>query len=141
MIDEDLKIPGLNIQAPWSQMILRGQKTVETRSYPLPDKHKGKMLAIIETPGKDKTLGKAKIIGLVVFSESFQYPSKEKWLNDIDRHRVQPSDPDYRFTNTKPRHGWVVHKVIPLKKSIQPPQKRGIVFASECIIPRQLLPS
>jgi hypothetical protein len=52
MIGDDLEIPGINIQASCSELNLRGQKTVETRGYPLPEKLIGKMLALIETPGK-----------------------------------------------------------------------------------------
>jgi hypothetical protein len=141
MIRDDLKIPGINIQAPWSGLILSGQKTVETRSYPLPERLKGKMLAIIETPGKDKSLGKARMIGIVIFSHSFPYANREQWLEDIDRHLVEPSDSLYKFTPSKPKYGWVVQSVARLETFVPPPKKRGIIFASECVIPRQYLPA
>lgn len=141
MIKKDLIIPGINIQAPWSQLILCGQKTVETRSYPLPERHKGKMLAIIETPGRDKGLSKAKMIGVVVFSDSFLYENREDWLMDIDRHLVQPNDPLYKYTPNKPKYGWAVQSVVRLESFVPPPKKRGIIFASECIIPGQFLPA
>jgi hypothetical protein len=43
---------GINIQAPWSQLLINGQKCVETRSYPLPKNYEGVPLALVETPGK-----------------------------------------------------------------------------------------
>jgi hypothetical protein len=141
MTREDLIIPGINIQAPWSGLILSGRKTVETRSYPLPDRHKGKRLAIIETPGKDKSAGKAKIIGIVVFSHSFRYEYRKQWFDDIGRHLVKPNDSMYKFESNKPKYGWVVKSVVSLKAVVPPPKKRGIIFASECVLPGQFLPT
>ena len=42
---------GINIQRPWAQMILDGQKTVEARKYDLMG-YRNEDLWIIETPGK-----------------------------------------------------------------------------------------
>ena len=43
---------GLNVQAPWTGLLISGEKSVETRSYPLPKKYVGEKLALVETPGK-----------------------------------------------------------------------------------------
>jgi hypothetical protein len=136
-----LKIPGLNIQAPWSELIVSLQKVVETRGYPLPEKFKGKPIAVIETPGRNKSLGKAKIIGVVVFSESFKYENRNQWLKDFDRHVVNQDDPIFKFIENKPKHGWVVECAFRLESPVPPPKKRGIIFASECVIPMQFLPT
>ena len=128
-------LPGVNIQWPWSQMLLSGEKTVETRSYPLPKKYEGVELALIETPGprgkKEAGIEKARIIGTITFSGSFQYETKKQWLGDFDRHWVGPKDVLYGFKADKEKWGWVVSTVG--QTTIQPPpEKRGIVFASEC---------
>jgi hypothetical protein len=99
------------------------------------------MLAVIETPGKDKSMGKTKIIGIVIFSHSFRYENRKQWLEDIDRHMVEPNNSLYNFTPSKPKYGWVVQSVVRLETIVRPPKKRGIVFASECAIPGQYLPA
>ena len=55
---------GINIQAPWSQLLINSDKCVETRSYALPDKYIGEELLLIETPGKNGKF-KARIIGIL----------------------------------------------------------------------------
>ena len=76
-------IPGVNIQWPWSELLLTGKKSVETRSYPLPEKYLGQWLAVIETPGphgkREAGIDKARITGKIMFSESFQYPTLSEW--------------------------------------------------------------
>ena len=51
-------------------MLLSGEKTVETRGYPLPEKYVGCELAIIETPGprgrREAGIEKARIVGTIV---------------------------------------------------------------------------
>ena len=58
---------GLNIQTPWSSLLIDGLKTVETRSYHLPLKYEGIELYLVETPGK---LGK--------FTHHLEFLSSEK---------------------------------------------------------------
>ena len=43
---------GINIQAPFAELLINLEKCVETRTYPLPLKYEGEELALIETPGK-----------------------------------------------------------------------------------------
>lgn len=125
------------MQWPWSELLISGKKTVETRTYPLPQKYKGVELALIETPGpkgkKEAGIEKARIIGTIVFGDSFQYLNEKKWKQDALRHLVDPSD--FQFSWEKRDHqvwGWTVLKVKSLKKSVKPPKKRGIVFATAC---------
>ena len=133
----DLVIPGVNIQWPWSRLILEGQKTVETRGYPLPEKYLNQDLAIIETPGpKGKKFGiaESRIIGIVRFSGSFKYESFEDWAEDHDRHRVAVNDPTFAFSKDQEKWGWIISEVTELKKTRPAPAKRGIVFATNCEI-------
>ena len=130
-------IPGVHIQWPWSQLILSGKKTVETRSYPLPKKYLGKALAVIETPGPRGAkagVEKSRIIGIVCFSESFQYRTKEEWVRDRKRHLVEQNDPQFAFSHIKQKWGWVVSKVELIENPVAPPKRRGIVFATACRI-------
>jgi len=125
-------IPGINIQAPWSKLITSGKKQVETRSYPLPEKHKGVELAIIETGGPKRIVKKARIIGTVVFTDSFRYETEKQWRRDKKRHLVSNRDPQFAFKKDKPKYGWIVGRVTSLTNPVAAPRSRGIVFASKC---------
>lgn len=124
---------GLNIQSPWSSLLINGLKTVETRTYHLPLKYIGVPLALIETPGK-KGRFKSRIIGLITFNESFRYKDKNQWINDHYRHLVDYDDFNYGWKYYKDKYGWVVHIVEKFDKPIDPPLKRGIVFSNNCKI-------
>lgn len=131
-------ISGVNIQWPWSQLILSRKKTVETRAYPLPKHHIGKELAIIETPGargkEQAGIIKARIIGTITFKESFQYTSREHWLKDFKHHRVEVNDPLFAYRENAPKWGWPIEKVVVFQKPLSAPTKRGIIFATNCKI-------
>lgn len=130
------KIPGVNIQWPWSRLIVEGKKTVETRTYSLPKKYIGQELAIIETPGphgKWQGINKAQIIGTVIFEKTFRYDYKT-WKSDHLRHFVFPDDPQFKWNDKNEKWGWVVSKVNLFKEPLPAPKKRGIIFASECEI-------
>ena len=119
---------GLNIQAPWANLLIDGLKTVETRSYHLPLKYEGVELYLVETPGK---LGKfkARVIGTITFSHSFKYATKTDWINDHNRHLVSQNDPLYSW-NDKPKYGWVVCSVEKFDEPLDISGKRGIIFTN-----------
>lgn len=130
------KVPGLNVQWPISELLLSGDKTVETRKYPLPQRYRGVELAIIETPGpQGRKTGrtKAEIIGTIVFSDSFLYPSKKDFDQDFSRHQVEPNHSQFRFVSGTPKYGWVVKEVKKVKRS-PAPKKRGIIYAKTCLV-------
>lgn len=129
-------IPGININWPWSQLILSGSKTIETRHYPLPLHYIGVPLAIIETPGpKGKPQGiKTSIVGVVTFSRCFKYENQKHWKKDLGEHLVQSSDDDYRYIEGKDKYGWVVSSVIKFENKRPAPKVRGIIFAKACEI-------
>lgn len=62
------KLPGINIQWPISEMIIDGEKTIETRKYAILDKYIGQELALIETP-RPKGKFKARIRAIIKFEE------------------------------------------------------------------------
>jgi len=122
---------GINIQSPWSTLLINGDKCVETRSYPLPDKYEGEELALIETPGKSGDF-KARIIGTITFSHSFKYPNEQAWADDNNRHRVDRTDKDYGWKNDKDKWGWVVSNLNKFDEPQQAPENKGIIFTLDC---------
>jgi hypothetical protein len=137
MTERLLSFPGVNIQFPWSRLIADGKKTIETRHYSLPEKYLGVPLAIIETPGQASF--KSRIIGLVTFDSCFLYANKQQWKNDRDRHLVGENDKLFKYRSTKPKWAWTVKKVVLLTDFVPPPSRRGIVFASKCVVPAHCL--
>lgn len=135
-------LPGINIQWPWSQLLLSGDKTVETRAYPLPRKYFGVELALIETPGprgrREARIESARIVGVITFSGSNEYLDREQWILDFKRHRVPPEDTMFRFKRGNRKFGWVVKSAVRLGKPIPAPKPRGIIFASQCKIGSEL---
>jgi hypothetical protein len=123
---------GLNIQAPWSTLLINGQKTVETRSYCLPKRLEGVELALIETPGKSAKF-KSRIIGTITFSNCVEYANYNEWKLDENRHRVSIDNKLYGWKN-KPKFGWIVESVKKLDNPVDPPIKRGIIYALDCNI-------
>ena len=128
---------GINIQSPWSNLLINGDKCVETRSYPLPEKYEGEELALIETPGKKGNF-KARIIGTITFSHSFKYPDKQSWKDDYNRHKVEEFDEIFAWKENKPKWGWVVSDVKKFEEYQPARENKGIVFTLNCEI---LLPS
>ena len=128
---------GINIQSPWSHLLINGEKCVETRTYPLPEKYEGEELALIETPGKSGDF-KARIIGTITFSHSFKYPDKNAWKDDYARHLVEETDIDFGWKNNKEKHGWVVSDVTKFEEYQTAPEKKGIIFTNNCNL---LMPS
>ena len=126
---------GLNVQSPWSTLLINGQKTVETRSYTLPQRLEGVELALIETPGKSAKF-KSRIIGTITFSGCIQYSSKEQWESDESRHKVDTNDMLYSWKD-KPKFGWIVQSVKKFKNPVDPPAKRGIIYAKNCLMEKQ----
>jgi len=119
---------GINIQCPWADSLIVGNKCVETRGYPLPDKYEGEELALIETPGRSGNF-KARIIGTITFSHSFQYKDENEWREDYNRHLVSGEDPQYGW-NGKDKYGWVVSNVVKFPESQPAPERKGIIFTN-----------
>lgn len=142
MSNTDILLPALNVQAPWSTLLLSGSKTVETRGYPLPKKYSGRPLLVVETPGAHgHTFGveKARTIGILVFSHSFQYSSEEHWKSDWKRHKVDSGHPLFGYVGSKPKWGWEVSHAYLFPKAEPAPLRRGIVFTSSSPVPKAAL--
>ena len=133
------QLDGINIQWPWSELLLSGAKTVETRSYRLPERLHGVEIAVIETPGKrgkeDAGIVRARIIGTIVFSKSYRYSSKNHWKREYEKHRVPQDDSLYGYKSDKDKWAWIVESFKKLDRPAPPPAKRGIIFAKNCLVP------
>jgi hypothetical protein len=124
---------GINIQFPISELILSGKKTIETRTYPLPARHIGSTLAIVETPGKSGTF-RSRIVGLIEFGESFQYETEEQFYKDKAKHCVSP-DSIWAWRRDKGKWGWPISRVTRLKQSLPLKKRPGIVYTRDLILP------
>lgn len=133
-------LTGIHVQAPWSELILTGKKTVETRNYPLPQKFINIPLALIETPGYKKLCDKTMIRGIVIFEDFFKYQNRTAWENDFQRHLVDISDPQFGFSDGKEKWGWKVSSVHIFDTPQPPPKKRSIIYAKNCEIQYELYP-
>ena len=129
-------IAGINIRAPWSSLLLSGEKTIETRTYPIPKKHEGMELAVIETPGP-KGKFKARIVGIIIFEPSYQYRSKKMFYSEKHLHLVNPNDKDFGWPDVGTKWAWPVKSFIKFDHSFPAPRPRGIVFASNCKLPKK----
>ena len=115
---------GLNIQWPISKLILSGEKTIETRTYPLPEKHLNKILVLVETPGKNGGFV-ARTIALIQITGCFKYNSKKEFYADYKYHKVSTDSP-WAWSNIKPKWAWQVKVVKKLNPKIV--SQKGIVF-------------
>lgn len=119
---------GLNIQYPISTLILSGEKTIETRTYPIPERLINVELAIIETPGK-KGAFKSRIVGTIIFSSCFKYNSKNDFYKDYKNHFVS-EDSVWAWKN-KSKWGWVIKEVKKFKKPKSLSKRIGIIYTKD----------
>ena len=105
------RLYGLELQQPFSSLVLDGSKTVETRSYELPQNLLYKHILIIESKagedgvsgignlcenntkddaaeGADEQEEYPRIVGSVVFGECFEYHTERMWNEDQQKHAV-----------------------------------------------------
>lgn len=125
-MNED-KYTAINIQYPISELILSGEKTIETRTYPIPKKYIGVPLLVVETPGKNGDF-KARIVGIIQFQESFKYKDKKAFYKDESKHKVNPTSP-WRW-DKKAKWGWPIKSIKRFKKSQVAEFKKGIIFTA-----------
>ena len=93
---EVVKTKGVNINdsnTPYTDMILSGKKTVETRSKPTLDPYIGRKIGIIRT-GK----GPAKLVGYAKVGTPKHYHNKKEFDGDRGRHRVPESSSEEKST-------------------------------------------
>lgn len=114
---------GININddsQPFTEQILSGKKTIETRNKPTLRKYVGKRIALVKT-GKGK---QAQVVGYATVSEEVEYNSAQEFRKDYKRHLVKDDDPKFGFKSKK--YGYVLTNV---KREESPfnPEGRGII--------------
>lgn len=133
------KVPGLNVQWPWSKHIVEGKKTIETRTYPIPASYIDVDLALIQTPGpegKKNGILNAEIVAIIRLKSCFKYKNENTWRKDLNRHLVKPSSKQFNWSKDKEKWGWEIELVKVFDYSIKAPKKKGILFTLECEIPK-----
>ena len=113
----------LEMQQPWSVLLLNREKTVETRAYPLPQALFNRKIYVLETQKGSTTssLGNrlrvqenpnARLVGWVVFRSTKEYTSELDFRADEEAHRVQRSSPfGWKASTTTVVYGWVTDHV------------------------------
>jgi len=144
----ELSLRGINIQYPFSRLILFGVKTVEVRTYPLGDRNLGgdyEDLFLIETPGSRNLKGAlvdrrypigpppsvAQVIGIVRFSSSEQYanmPTSKyqwhmpSWNKHRSKHRIKEGG-HYDWNRKDAMYAWYVDNVQPFSEPVPAGEK------------------
>jgi len=123
---------GLELQSPYAEFILDGAKTIETRSYPLPQALISKKIVILRSEmgiegvssisDSDEIIvvstrkggrGRSPLerLGWCTFVQSFRYTNKDSFENDVSSHLVDDAS-KYGWTQQqlydRPMYGWVV---------------------------------
>ena len=114
----------LEVQSPFSRLILSGKKTIETRAYPLPPDLIGANIILCESlPGVDgvSQLGDEvfqaqeglSLIGEIFISSSEEYLSQTEWDSDVEKHQVpKGSSYDWSSTEIGRRFAWKIERAI-----------------------------
>ena len=156
---QTLSLRGLNIQWPFSQLILARAKTAEVRTYALDESHQriarpGEEMWLIETPGptpnaqanalvEGAAIGprpsKAQIVGTIAFSHSDQYVDTVAFRADAAHHRIREGG-EKDWTDKEERHSWRVAAARSLVKPIPAPANKSMTgFSSRPWIIRVIL--
>ena len=138
---------GININWPFSQLILAGVKTVEVRSYALGYRNVAQPdveMWLVETPGPfrgsslaalgsallgDTVCGSqpqiAHIVGTVTFSTSHKYKHIREFHADEERHRIVRGS-RYDWRGCDQRYAWSVSATRRLTETIPQPGPKGV---------------
>lgn len=91
--------PRVFVRGPWAGLIVAGVKTIETAAHGLPDRFRGRWLAV-HTDGRE-------IVGRVRFSGSFRYSDAAAFDADAGRHMV-PGSSRFHYRNRARCYGWTI---------------------------------
>jgi hypothetical protein len=119
-------LDGINIQYPISRLILDGTKTIETRTYPLPNRLVGRELVLVETPGKTGDF-QSRGVAIIKFGESVQYKNKKHFYEAVEAHCVTPDSP-WAWKEGQPKWAWPILSIYILSKHAELKRRPGIVY-------------
>ena len=142
---QQLTMRGLNIQYPFSRLIMLGAKTIEARTYALGHRsiaHAGEEMFLIETLGSkrskpavvgDLSIGAppdhAQVMGTVSFRSSSKYTCLSAWRNDRLKHRIQEGS-KYDWNGTGEMHAWGVGKVQRFSRPVAAGSKTQVGYGT-----------
>ena len=120
---DDFQI-ALEVQLPFSELILSRLKTIETRAYPLPEKLLGTKIMLLESQAVsssslssslgDVILGSdesVKIVGYIIVDNIVEYNTYEQWDTDRARTCVDRSSKfEYKGDPDERRWGWNIQE-------------------------------
>ncbi len=112
---------GINIndkKEKWSELLLSGEKTIETRNTNKLKSLVGKPVALIRTG-----VGKAHIVGFIMLGEPIVYNTLAEFRADEHRHRVRAGSP---FDFKEKKYGYPVKVLHKLEEPL-PVDSIGIV--------------
>ena len=134
------RLRSINIQWPYSQLLLLRQKVVETRPYPMHTKNTiygrtspGEVMWLIETPGcarnarstddTHSTIPKlrpsqAHVVGLICFESCCPYTNLRDYKKDVWAHRVHLAS-DKAWGGQGVMYRWAVRFVLPIVRLTQ----------------------
>eukprot|EP00596_Hydrurales_sp_CCMP1899_P001278 CAMPEP_0119053206 /NCGR_PEP_ID=MMETSP1177-20130426/74277_1 /TAXON_ID=2985 /ORGANISM="Ochromonas sp, Strain CCMP1899" /LENGTH=116 /DNA_ID=CAMNT_0007033089 /DNA_START=241 /DNA_END=588 /DNA_ORIENTATION=+ len=116
MVHEDSFI--LEVQSPFSQLILNGRKCIETRAYPLPLELVNVKILLCESQAGENGVScigdevyeaqeGIMIIGEIFVSFCKEYKSQDEWDKEREKHQV-PEGSSYGWVPTEmgKKYGW-----------------------------------
>ena len=112
---------GININdsaEKWTEFLLTGKKTIETRNTNSLKPYIGKVMGIIRTG-----VGKAHLVGIVRLGEPIVYATLEQFRADADRHGIEEGS-GYDWKGCK--YGYPVEVLHRLEKPA-PVESLGII--------------
>lgn len=120
---------GINIQFPISSLILGGEKTIETRTYPIPPSYVNREMVLVETPGKNGDF-KSRIVAIIKFGPSIRYKSKKAFYADKSLHCVTPDSP-WAWVDEREKWGWpiIYLKILPVPVLVN--KRLGIKYTKD----------
>ena len=108
----------LEVQSPWAELLLAGDKAVETRGYALPAEllpapgGRTVPVALVRAPPGGLAaagLAAGELIGVVGFAASARYADAERWAADEPAHRVPAAHPAFGWAACGGElHAWTV---------------------------------
>jgi len=102
-----------NMFYPYSNLLVTGIKTIETRFYDLPKECRGVRVGIVQIMPKDRGATRPpELVGEVIFGESKRYHTKEEWEADYEHHRVPLNHKRFGWKNDRQMYGWVVKEAV-----------------------------
>ena len=144
---------GLELQEPFSEALISGRKTIETRLYSLPEALLYKHVVVIESgKGQDGRSGLGdsvalkndgsypRCIGSVVFSECFEYTSEEQWRADANEHLVPPGSA-YDWPSTPPPVPPVIEEEEELEEEALVVEEEAVVVEEKSMTPKEVVSS